>query len=171
MVIGNKNSFALEYEIHFEEPVLMAFNRIWIGSKFFGEPDNTGMLYQMYCVLEALVQKNGACFASEFIGKDPKDILIAMTPDLLDKNLRDFDRSNYEMYRYSFPENYDQFRIRIYAVNGIYHFIWKFFSEEIAMEGSEWVKDYSTEIQWASAAQSDIEYVFKELEVRFPEWK
>jgi hypothetical protein len=55
-VIGDKDVFALEYEVVVENPVLMVNHCLWVQGKFFGNPEDSGMLYTTYMSLKSAVE-------------------------------------------------------------------------------------------------------------------
>lgn len=176
-VIGDKNIFAFEYEIESEEPILMIRNALWVRGNFLGNYEDSGTLSAVYKGLSRLISKDGNFYEEEFLNKSPEEIMLIMIPNLNEpeKKFWDFSKEEqerlvkYDKYLFSFGENYDSFVIRIYAVNGMYHFIWQLQPEKWMESEVKCYQGYDRSVQHGIVSLQNLESVFNELQKTFPE--
>lgn len=103
--------------------------------------------------------------------------MLIMIPNLYDseKKFSDFSEEEqnmlvkYDRYLYSFGENYDNFIIRVYAINGDYHFLWKLRPEPWQELEVKSYQGYSRDIQHGKVAFKDLKKILDELMKEFPE--
>ena len=120
ILIGDKSTCAVEYEMT-DNPIPMAYNCIWVQNKFFGNPKDTGGVYQVADGLIRLANFEGNFYDDAFLNKSPEEVLSVMIPDFQNPDWNftaltpeEQDRAiKYDRYRIHFGENYDLFHNEI----------------------------------------------------------
>jgi hypothetical protein len=177
MIIGDKNVFAFQYEVESEHPIVMVKNCLWIQGIFLGNYEDSGTISAVLRRLLALIKREGNFYEDEFVGKSPEEIMLIMIPNFYnpEKKFGDFTDEEqdslmkYDKYIYGFGENYDNFVIRIYAIDGVYHFLWQLRPHAWQEVEVKCYQGYSRDLQHATVALTDLEKVFNEIKKRFPD--
>jgi hypothetical protein len=161
-LIGNKNTFAIQYSLHPVGSFWMAKTCIWIQGKYFGNPEDTGLLFCVYNSLELLTKQGENFYDDKFLTMSPIQIFSAigvadwdaLTPEEQDLKI-DLDKFRLN----GLGENYDLFTIRAYTVNNVCHFIWKLLPSEMMTEYYKGLTHYTMEVQHATANREEIQHV------------
>lgn len=116
-IIGNKKIFAIDYYIEIDRNDLLGSCRIWVEKKYIGSMDDKVNISILYDALNRVKEFN---YNNEGI-VDFKN--SEMLFDLLSNNeIGDF-------ALLGFPENFDDFEIRVFKSSGFVYFLWKLGSE------------------------------------------
>jgi hypothetical protein len=149
-LIGSKDSFGIEYEIHPEEspgsPYIMGNTKLWLQGKYIGSFDDVHMLPITVGSLEGLDSEmaNGC----QFVGEEASRIydLIESLPDS-------------ERYHYCLPlgEGFDDFLVYCYACNDRLYFVWKLYDKPFFEH-----PDYPEGVQSADVSADEFRRVVAE---------
>ncbi len=163
-IIGDKNTFAVEYEVQMLEPVKMAYSRIWIQGQYFGDIEDTGHLFGIYNCLDNIIIKRELLVEPEFDNKSPYEILRLTFPHVLQKENLDTlwdDSKSFDKHAFQFGENYDNYLVSIFAVDKITHFVWQFWS------GPDMIASNDLVAKRGAANFQDIIFVHDQLQKEF----
>jgi hypothetical protein len=113
-LIGDKNSFGIEYSIQSRNSHVMGNMRLWFEGRYIGAFDDVNILSSILFELEGLdpqIVDGGA-----FIGRAADEIY---------KYVKSGDNPNCDKYYFTPGEAFDDFSIVVYAYEGNFYFIWK----------------------------------------------
>lgn len=167
-IIGDKNTFAVEYEVEMLEPVRMAYSRIWIQGQYFGDIEDTGHLFGIYNCLDRIIMKRETLAEPEFDDKTADEIMKLTFPYFLqNENLDipgDGNLHRLRLYGHSFQfgENYDRFLVCIFAIDDIIHFVW-----QVYLSDNEYFPGYSRDVQHGIVNINDVKNVYEQLQKEF----
>jgi hypothetical protein len=146
-LIGDKNSFGIEYAIQSRNSHVMGNMRLWFEGGYIGAFDDVNILSSILFELEGL---------------DPKIIdggaFIGRTVDEIYEYVKSGDNPNCDKYYFTPGEAFDDFSIVAYACEGNFNFIWKVHDDSY-FEYSH----YPEGIQSAQVSVSD----FREVVMKF----
>jgi hypothetical protein len=164
-LIGNKNTFALEYEFLKNSPMDDFFSRFWIKGQILGDIKNPSPFDSIYIELKQIINDKLELSTQEFSGLQPKEIYMKFfpcktyeeemeLPEDAQEKLQEYDK-----YRFDFNQSYDIYVIRIYIEKEDVCFVWKLVEHAI-----ERFPEYGSEVKFATAPWNEIKNVFLEFE-------
>ena len=113
-VVGDKNSFGIEYAVQSKSKYTMGNMRLWLEGRYIGAFDDVNILTSTLMILEILSPE--FVDSDEFVGMDSEQIYEHIKAD-----------GNYDGDRFYFTpgEAFDDFSIVVYSQGGYFNFIWK----------------------------------------------
>lgn len=167
-IIGDKNTFAVEYRIKMYDQIKMAYSRIWIQGRYFGDIEDTGLLFSISNCLKIIINRSDI-FEPEFLNKTDEEIIgLTFATELLNVSFFDLEAKeqdrlvSYGKHYFHFGENYDCFLISVFKNEDQIHFVWK-----LHVSDNRYFVGYSRNAQHGVVKLADIELVYEQLQKEF----
>lgn len=142
-IIGNKNSFAIEYHFTDDSAFHNAKTRIWIGDIYLGHYENDSPIYGIYNYFNYLVNNLDKFVTNEFKDKRKEEIYRTMIPYESKEEYFELPNEikialdNYDRFIVSLNEAYYEFAMRCYIEDDNVCFVWK-----LLAKGQSLIEDY-----------------------------
>ncbi len=149
MIIGNKEIFAVEFKTENDNPK-MGYAKLWIQNNFLGTIEDLIFLHgYLIGLLDQILRSKPIPFEIE--NKTKKDIfqLVKSTDD---------QRSDYALIGSTFVDDFETYS---FENNKTIFIIWKLRTDQEMI--FEELKNYSTDVHFASVSKTDVEKVKEKL--------
>jgi len=171
-IIGNKNLFAIEFEITEFEKFFFAHSRIWINNCYIGNYGDDCPIYGVYHYLNYLNSHICDFQTNQFAGMQSDMIYKTMVPysskeDYFSlSNTQKDNLSNYDKYIAGFNEAYDDFVIRCFIEEKQVCFLWKL----QALSNKKQYPNYDDVVKLQKIQLNDFDTVVKKFEEKLVEF-
>ncbi len=123
-IIGDKSSFAIEFDIEAISPYVMGYIRMWIRNNHIGDITDKVMLDCSLGSFYVLVSDD-----------HQKNLLSLNFPDLSNKDLlyfiqNDIDEDKHDLMLFNIDESTDNFLIYVFRKGESINFLWKSYDNE-----------------------------------------